>query len=240
MRIVRIPVLMFLIGSGVIFAELSAVQESVPIESSPQKEETTSEGETETSPSDSKKPEFNPLEALQRVLGGMKVSAERMKVTDPSDQTRAMQKQVIKDLDELIQHLEEQSANNQSPPPDQSPSQDQQPMDQEPMGKQQPQAQPQNSTPPGKPQPQQQRPSQEEGKSRESTERKDSPPPPSANRSLSGQQLYEKEVWGHLPPSVRRELMNVYSEKYIPQYEDLVRRYYESLAEGNRRKKPRP
>lgn len=44
-----------------------------------------------------------------------------------------------------------------------------------------------------------------------------------------------KDVWGHLPPHLRDQLLNVYGEKYLPKYEDLVRRYYEVLAEQSRK-----
>ena len=43
-----------------------------------------------------------------------------------------------------------------------------------------------------------------------------------------------RDVWGHLPPALRRELLNVYQDKYLPKYDDLVRRYFESLAEEGR------
>jgi hypothetical protein len=43
-----------------------------------------------------------------------------------------------------------------------------------------------------------------------------------------------KDVWGHLPPHLRDQLLNVYGEKYLPKYEELVRKYYEVLAEQSR------
>ncbi len=46
------------------------------------------------------------------------------------------------------------------------------------------------------------------------------------------------EVWGHLPPSVRDKLLNLGSDKYLPKYEDLARRYFEALAEPDRKKTP--
>jgi hypothetical protein len=47
-----------------------------------------------------------------------------------------------------------------------------------------------------------------------------------------------KDVWGHLPPQLREQLLNVYTEKYLPKYEDLVRAYYEALAEQQRARGP--
>lgn len=183
-------------------------------------------------PEAEKTPEpIDPVKSLQRILGGMKLSAELIRKAEASVATKTTQPQVVKDLDELIKFLESQSGSSPPPPPDAS----QQPMDrEEPMPGQQPQPNPQNSGEPDRKNDPSKSP--EEARSKESKERKQPPPVPGERKSLSGQQLYEKEVWGHLPPALRRELMNVYSEKYIPQYEDLVRRYYESLAEGNRRR----
>jgi hypothetical protein len=42
-------------------------------------------------------------------------------------------------------------------------------------------------------------------------------------------------VWGHLPPKVQEELERSFSERFAPKYEELIRRYYEALAERPRR-----
>jgi len=44
-----------------------------------------------------------------------------------------------------------------------------------------------------------------------------------------------QSVWGHLPPKVQEELQRSFSERFAPKYEELIRRYYEALAE-----RPRP
>jgi len=41
----------------------------------------------------------------------------------------------------------------------------------------------------------------------------------------------EVEVWGHLPEKLREQLLNTYGEKMVPQYEGLVRKFYEALSE---------
>ncbi len=53
--------------------------------------------------------------------------------------------------------------------------------------------------------------------------------------AVIGKSVLEKDVWGHLPPTLRKKLLNIYSEKYLPQYDDEVRRYFESLAEEGRK-----
>src|SRR5690606_2340290 len=37
-------------------------------------------------------------------------------------------------------------------------------------------------------------------------------------------------AWGHLPPKVREQMRSAFSEEYLPQYDALVRQYYEALA----------
>ncbi|GIX05134.1 MAG: hypothetical protein KatS3mg114_1003 [Planctomycetaceae bacterium] len=41
----------------------------------------------------------------------------------------------------------------------------------------------------------------------------------------------ETDVWGHLPPGLREKLLNAYSEKTVPQYEHLIRKFYEALSD---------
>lgn len=190
---------------------------------------------SESKPSEPKvieKP-FDPIASLERIMTGMKLSVELLRKSEAATATKTTQPQVVKDLDELIRKLESQS-NSSPPPPDPSQNPPPQENQEQQPGQQQPQPDPRNSGQPRQ-QPSQNGKTPEELPSKESSERKQPPAPPRARDTLSGQQLYEKEVWGHLPPSLKRELLNIYSEKYIPQYEDLIRRYYESLAEGNRR-----
>lgn len=37
-------------------------------------------------------------------------------------------------------------------------------------------------------------------------------------------------VWGHLPERERDEMLGAFSERFLPAYDELVRRYYEALA----------
>jgi hypothetical protein len=41
----------------------------------------------------------------------------------------------------------------------------------------------------------------------------------------------EMDVWGHLPPHLREQLLNTYGERMLPKYENLVKKFYESLSE---------
>jgi hypothetical protein len=40
----------------------------------------------------------------------------------------------------------------------------------------------------------------------------------------------EMDIWGHLPPHVREELLSTYGERILPKYEQLVKQFYEVLS----------
>jgi hypothetical protein len=52
------------------------------------------------------------------------------------------------------------------------------------------------------------------------------PAKPSDHHSLAG----GKDVWGHLPAELRQEMENVFKEDALPTKQDLIRRYYLSVA----------
>ena len=49
-----------------------------------------------------------------------------------------------------------------------------------------------------------------------------------------------RDAWGHLPPRLRDQILNAGSDRYLPEYDSLVRRYFESLAQPNQPAEPRP
>lgn len=63
---------------------------------------------------------------------------------------------------------------------------------------------------------------------------KEGKPPPLPRRRM------EVDVWGHLPDKVREKLLSAYGERMVPQYEDLVQRFYRSLAETGTSGSQRP
>ena len=51
-------------------------------------------------------------------------------------------------------------------------------------------------------------------------------------------QKLEMDIWGHLPPHVREELLNTYGERMLPKYEQMVKQFYEALStQGDSKKK---
>lgn len=173
----------------------------------------------------------NPLDAI---VERMRTAQQRLLKTETDKETRELQTQIVKDLDVLIEQLKNQKPppkSNQNQPPPMGDSDQNMP----PRGSGQPK--PQNSEKQGsggEKQPQGASSNQTQGdKSRQSTNQ------PSQQRlspeEEAARQRMAKDVWGHLPPALRQQLLNVYSEKFLPKYDELVRKYYEALAEQNRK-----
>lgn len=163
---------------------------------------------------------------LERVVRGMREAGTRLESNDTGEETRKLQQQVVQSLDELLkaaqqQQQQSQSSASQSPKP-QPPGAGQQPKPQQP---------PQTGAaqPAGEGGGQQTR----SDDAAESTERADRGVLREAE--IKQRLRLTKDVWGHLPPNLRQQLLNVYSEKHLPQYEELIRAYYEALAEQSRR-----
>jgi hypothetical protein len=45
-----------------------------------------------------------------------------------------------------------------------------------------------------------------------------------------------KDVWGHLPESLRQEMDQYSREQFMAKYGDLLKQYYATIAEKGRRK----
>lgn len=56
---------------------------------------------------------------------------------------------------------------------------------------------------------------------------------PRASQPLDGD--IAKDVWGHLPEQLRQQVSEYYRQQFMPQYAELLRQYYSSLAERDRK-----
>ncbi|MBI1310331.1 hypothetical protein GC176_03410 [bacterium] len=162
---------------------------------------------------------------LDRAVRHMRDVSNRLDQHDVSEETTRLQTSILSDIDALIERLK-----NQPPPQNQSSNNSTDQTTQQPRNQSQPQQQPQNQSP-SQQQTDQPQSGQSPGKSAES-EAEQQRDKQDAESSLKLRRALINEVWGHLPPSVREKLLNVPSEKLLPQYDTLIRRYYESLAES--------
>ena len=172
---------------------------------------------------------------LDETVASMREVSRRLDKLNLSDDTAQLQTDIVSNIDALIEKLRNlpppsSSSSSQSSDPDQSDS-DSKSQGQKPEPKQGPQQTPENqqgadSSSGSAPQPQ-------TGKSGESTEQNLRQARERA-AALARRRALIDEVWGHLPPAMRERLLNVGSEKLLPKYEDLIRRYYETLAEPDK------
>ncbi|MGQ0633040.1 MAG: hypothetical protein ACT4QC_00365 [Planctomycetaceae bacterium] len=173
---------------------------------------------------------------MERAIEGMREAGRRIADDDLSSRTQDVQKRVIDDLEHLLDLLEQRNQAQSDPSNQQQQQQKQQ--------QQQQQQQQKNRRPRGRQSLRQRLDPQNAGKrsdqqkSRDSQEQRDPARSPQAEEAR--RQRIVKDVWGHLPPSVRGKMQNSFSERYVPRYEELVKSYYEALAEKSRKRETRP
>jgi hypothetical protein len=159
-------------------------------------------------------------ETMDRLTRNLRQADERLGKEDPGRETQQVMNDIVKDLDELIEATKRQSQQQQQQSSSSSSRKRQQQRDQQ----RQQNASRQN----------QQRASQTNQQSAQRTNlpRGRNAAPGEASRIAD---LY-KDIWGHLPETLRQE-MNQYSrEQFMAKYGDLLKQYYTTLAEKGRRK----
>lgn len=163
---------------------------------------------------------------------------DKLRAKETGADTQQLQREILATLDELLK----QPPQKQKPPPPSnggssgsgqassgSSSSRPQPM---PRGGQQSdgEAEPSAESQQARPSDERERTDAEGSEERNGTRR--GGPVPLPRRRL------EVDVWGHLPEKVRERLLNAYGERMVPQYEDLVQRFYRSLAETSSKTEP--
>lgn len=170
---------------------------------------------------------------LEKAAQGMRSAGEKLDESQTGKDTRKIQEQVIRDLDELIKQM-------QNPPPSnggggggggamsmtKSKSGQGQAMSRQQkllQGRQQP----------GKSQAGQgadaKSGSQDKKVAEGSSERTESER--KAAEEAARKKKLEMDVWGHLPPHLRDRMLNNYGERMLPRYQQMVKQFYESLSE---------
>jgi hypothetical protein len=178
------------------------------------------------------KPATQKDDKLERAAKGMRSAGERLDERQTDKDTREIQEQVIRDLDDLIKQL-------QNPPPNggggggggggASGKIGQLQRMQKQGG-----SQGRNSkmaTAQLKPL------GAEKGGGQEKKEAEGSDKRTESERKAADEAARKKkleiDVWGHLPPHLREQLLNTYGERMLPKYENLVKQFYEALSEQN-------
>lgn len=134
---------------------------------------------------------------LGQVVKQMRDVEERLGKPDTSEETRGKQKQIVKQIETLIQQMKQSGGQS---------------------GMAMRKTQQAGQKPGGQ---QGQTPGANAGGAPNAK-----PERPSNRHSLAG----GKDIWGHLPDALREEMENVFKEEAIRTHEDLIRRYYMSVA----------
>ena len=173
------------------------------------------------------------IDRLERAIDEMRSAKQRIDAEDTGRETQKVQKQALGDLEELLKLLRKRQQ-CKNPQQNAGQNQDESPSQRQKADKDQ--GDPQNSGKNSSGNPNDpSRGRRNPDKSRDSQARSD-PDRLAAEEQARRNQMI-KDVWGHLPPHLRAAMQNAFSEKYLPKYEDLVKKYYEALAEKNRTKK---
>ncbi len=164
-------------------------------------------------------PGADPREILGRVSNNMRDVEELLGKHDAGTGTQQKQRDVVSDLDKLIelqqQQQQQQQASNHSSSEEMRRQQRQQR-----AARQQQQAQ-----------------KQQQQQQREQAAQINANQPGAAGRSAGANRIADlyKDIWGHLPETMRQE-MDAYSrEQFMAKYHDLLKKYYSTLAEKGRR-----
>jgi hypothetical protein len=240
-------------------AEADASQDSAPAEEKPPQEKVAEDKPVEKKAEKSLQQTLqeqllgaaqeqiqNPVESI---LERMRNVQERLSKTATDKETRQEQTQIVQEIDKLIEALKNQkppppqssSSNPNSPPPPPkggSPDENQQAQGTPQPRPKNSQSQKENKPAGEKGKEQGQKQKQQQGQTESVADKAKESNGSSSKRPRSpeeeaARQRLAKDVWGHLPPALRQELLNIFSEKYIPKYDEQVRRYYEALAEEN-------
>lgn len=209
-------------------------------------------------------PEVNEEEVLNRALKNARTAAELLEKQKADDRTQQVQRDVLKDLDSLIEQ-EKQAQQDQGQQAQDPGDAGQQPQDkqggqgQQQGGKQQKKGsifsrnkgkgQQQMAQQPGGRRHRQargNRPGQQQGdRQMAQNDQQQGGGGGKANQGGNGgtsptevnklADVY-KDVWGHLPEALRGE-MNAYSrEQFMDKYKEVLKQYYATIAEKGRRK----
>ncbi|HTN74239.1 MAG TPA: hypothetical protein VL096_03295, partial [Pirellulaceae bacterium] len=135
---------------------------------------------------------------------------------DTSAGTQDLQKQILRDLDQLLEQTKKQCQNGQCQPGAKSSS---------PSSQSQGGQKPMPGSEPG------------EASNKPATDSTDELRKSGEAKVAEAAAMDQlvKEVWGHLPEKVRSQMQNVGVEQFLPKYEKLIEDYYKRLAEEQSR-----
>jgi hypothetical protein len=192
----------------------------------PKDEAKKKDGAKDDEPGDVKEQGEDPKVTLERLQKNMKDSADRLAKPDPSEGTRQVQRDILTDLDKLIDQMKQQQQSNAS----NSSSAQQQDDKQGGSGK--------------RTMVRRRMSSRRQARGQQDKPRDSRPDQPLSRAGGGGKGAQDKndkrpvpykDIWGHLPESLRMQMDQYAREKFMAKYDDLLKQYYATIAEkGNR------
>jgi len=183
-------------------------------------------------------PEVDEQEMLNRIAKNMRSAEARLANKELDEETKQVQRDILKDLDRLIDHDPNSNQNPSSSSSEKTSSDSK--ADRNSKGQQKGQNRNQARKRDGK---------QMAGKQQADKPQQGSGQQPGGKQNGGGggkadaegepdklADLY-KDIWGHLPETLRAE-MNAYAsrEEFMAKYRDLLKQYYTTIAENGQRK----
>jgi hypothetical protein len=154
-------------------------------------------------------------EIISRVSKNLGVAQNRLDKNDPGENTQQAQRDIVKDLDELIEQTKRQQ-------------QQQQQSDGSSLRTKTQRTQQAGATQPNTAQLQPNQVHDQTG-----DEARDGNSPRSQISKIAD--LY-KDIWGHLPETVRQEMDQYSREQFMAKYHELLEQYYATIAQKGRHK----
>jgi hypothetical protein len=189
-------------------------------------------------------PPEDPEKLRERIARDMQSAEEKLKAHDPGAETQRFQDRALKNLEKLL----DQARN--PPPSDQQQQQQQSQQSKGKMGGRPKNGQQQAQNLSRREQRQQRRQQMARTQQRPDGQRSQDqdmqdPQGTGANPPLQGgftgvgkvDRLADvaKDIWGHLPETLRQEVDHYYRDQFMPRYRELLQQYYSRLAEQERR-----
>lgn len=205
-----------------------------PKEGEPKEKVKPREGDPKDEPKEGAEPAADPKEVLERINKNIRESEERLRKKDPGGTTQRVQRDIVKDLDSLIKKAQE------PPPPSSSSSSSSSTSKKDGSESQSQQTAGSSRTKRGD------RQKRDGDKNKVDNQAKQG----DSNKNILGngnpkdgpikKADSQKDIWGHLPEAARLE-MDAYSrEQFSAKYAELLKQYYQTLAEKGRRKTEEP
>jgi len=146
----------------------------------------------------------------ERAIASLDEAARRLRDSAADSRTVELQRAAVQDLDELLKRLKSSSAPS-SPPQTSSEGES---AEQQKTGSSSDSSGGANSN-------------RDAAQSSEQAEGGDH----AKDAEIARRRDLAQSTWGHLPPKMQEELQRSFSERFVPKYEELIRQYYEALAE---------